>query len=185
MDSIENFMEVEPTGKNKGKSIFIWIDILGFSEAVEEESRYNELSNVLAKFKSCFDEGSGYKSRIISDGIVLQISPSNANALRQIFKSIGEQQYKFICENKYFVRGGIAIGTIIEEDKNKNIIGNGLARAVKMESKHVNWPVIGTNKKTIEELQEMLCGGSYDCFDLAKAFNANGDDLFFIDFIAA
>lgn len=162
------------------KSIFIWLDILGFANAVENEGEYFKLAEKLKKFQSLFNEDNRYDATIISDGMILQIKNSYSSNLMEIFKSIGEKQFKFILENKEFIRGGIAVGTKFEEH---TFISNGLARAVKLETSFINWSIIGTDQKNINEIQNILASDNKEIFGLMQSFNKKGEDLYFIDFI--
>lgn len=163
------------------KSIFIWLDILGFSDAVEDEEEYFKLSKLLKKFQKLFNEDNFYSSKVISDGIILQIKNSQMKNLEDVFRSIAEKQFSFILESQQFIRGGIAVGTKFEDN---SLISNGLARAVKIESSCVNYPVIGTNRKNIDDIKEMIHRfNEFDYFELKQTFNKRGEDLFFIDFI--
>lgn len=168
------------------KSIFIWLDILGFAEAVENENKYIELSEQLQKFQQLFNESDHYTTDIISDGIILRINKPTLQLereLRDIFEDIARKQFQFILENKLFIRGGIAIGTRLEKG-NSPYISNGLARAVKLEASYVNWAVIGTNGKVISEIKELLNINNEDeDLGLVRGFNKKGKDVFFIDFL--
>ena len=106
--------------------------------------------------------------------------------LKEVLADLGQRQLTFICEKCRFLRGGIAVGTGYSDPNNPNsvFVGNGLARAVKMEGKHVNWPIIGTIRKTLEEIQK--CNNIKDpeeLFGLSSCFNKQGEEVFFIDFI--
>lgn len=181
---------VDPSSSIVTKSIFIWLDILGFSVEVEDENQYTKLAEHLKKFQKLFNDnnGLGYKTKIISDGIILHIfNPTYGNFI-SILKDIGEKQFKFINENNLFIRGGISVGTKYEtnemEDDNNLFISNGLARAVNMEAKSIDWAVIGTGKKDINRMQELF--NIYDdkeFFGLKRCFNKRGEFVYFIDFI--
>lgn len=162
------------------KSIFIWLDILGFANAVENEGEYFKLAEKLKKFQTLFDEDHRYIATIISDGMILQIKNNYLSDLMEIFKSISEKQFKFILENKEFIRGGIAVGTKFEKN---TFISNGLARAVKLETTFINYPIIGTDKKNIHEIRDILISDDKETFGLIQSFNKQGEDLYFIDFI--
>jgi len=185
--SITDQQNITPAGKTGNRSVFIWLDILGFSDAVEDESEYERLAELLGKFQSLFNEGDGYKIKIISDGIILQITnPNNSESLVKTLQDIGEKQFRFINENEHFIRGGISIGTKFEKENSDSslFIGNGLARAVKIEEKYVSWPVIGTNEKVLSEIRELFqINNDKEYFKLAKGFNAYGGELYFIDFL--
>lgn len=193
MTSVKDFQNNKPEElEEEKKSIFIWLDILGFAEAVDDESKYNELSDLLRKFQLLFNEGEGYSSTIISDGIVLQISEPRHSTVIHILNDIGKKQFRFICENGYFIRGGIAVGTKLKNNnatekqalRNEQFISNGLARAVKIEEKHVGWPVIGTDEKNLNDIKAILgIDTDTEIFQLATGFNSCGLKLFFIDFL--
>lgn len=186
--SITNQLDISPTGKVGNQSIFIWLDILGFSDAIEDESRYEELAELLEKFQSLFNEGDGYDTTIISDGIILQITNPDYESFIENIKDIGHKQFRFICENEEFIRGGISVGTKLKdnkgiEDKNR-FISNGLARAVKIEGTYVSWPVIGTYNKVLSAIRTLFqINNDQEDFKLTKGFNEYGDKLYFIDFL--
>ncbi len=188
MKSVSDYSGVNPLEKiENNKSIFIWLDILGFADSVENEERYGYLSQLLRKFQSLFINEHNYRTNIISDGIILQIANPRYEIFREILNDIGKKQFQFICENKEFIRGGIAVGTKLVNDKgmNNQFISNGLARAVKIESSHVNWPIIGTNEKNMSDIRELFnIDDKEENFGFLRGFNKNGEDIFFIDFIS-
>ena len=185
MRSVKDYAGVNLSDKPEtDKSIFIWLDIVGFSDAVDNEERYGELSELLTKFQSLFNECNDYNTNIISDGIILQISTSMYPKFVSILNDIGDKQLEFICNNKYFIRGGIALGTKLNNDKNGTFISNGLARAVKVEEKYVSWPIIGTEKKNIAELRTFFnTNNEEETFGLLQGFNLRGEAIYFIDFL--
>lgn len=177
------------TGKPKSESIFIWIDILGFSSIVENETSYRELYELLKLFQSKFTNKieNNYQSSIISDGIIIEILPKHHNnipiELEKIFRDIAEMQFNFIIETEYFIRGGIANGTkFYNDDENNMFISNGLARAYNLESSNICWPIIGISKKYKENLQKFFKGYK-DSFNLSHTLNNYGEDIYFIDFL--
>lgn len=191
MKTAENYSHSEPSDivdKNK-ESIFIWLDILGFSDALDDESRYEDLSDHLEQYQVLFNESSDYETNIISDGIILRITDprySGYKKFKLILKNIGEKQNQFICETDEFIRGGISVGSKLENNpaKSDQYVSNGLARAVKIESKSIDWPVIGTDHNTISKIQKIFdIDDEIDNFGLLRGFNKNGEDLYFIDFI--
>jgi len=173
------------TNEMKSNSLFIWLDILGFAEAVDKEDKYRELSELLKKFQYLFNESDKYETQIISDGIVLYIQKPSYKDTKLIFEEIARKQFKFILENNYFIRGGIALGSRHNSsDENNLFISNGLARAVKIESSIVNWPIIGIDDKYIQELRETLkINDKLELFGLKQAYNINGKTIYFIDFM--
>ncbi|MCD4819394.1 MAG: hypothetical protein K8S23_11950 [Candidatus Cloacimonetes bacterium] len=169
------------------KSIFIWIDILGFSDALEDETSYKELSENLEIFQSHFNTCEEFDTRLISDGLVLYIINPRPSNFKKILSIVGKKQIEFILETNQFIRGGIAIGTKYESqnDNSQNIfISNGLARAVKIESQIVNWPIIGTDSKNLTEIKNNF-NISEDDFNLniCRCLNKRGEDVYFIDFL--
>lgn len=180
----------DPSSNIVTKSIFIWLNILGFSVEVEDENQYAKLAEHLKKFQKLFNDnnGLGYKTKIISDGIILHLSNPNYGDFVSILKDIGKKQFKFINENKLFIRGGISVGTKYEtyEKDNDNglFISNGLARAVNMEAKNIDWPIIGTGKKVINKINDLFnINDSEEYFGLKRCFNKKGEFVYFIDFI--
>ena len=127
-----------------------------------------------------------YESTIISDGIILRLKDTSFTGLKEIFQDIGEKQFQFIKMNKYFIRGGIAVGSRIEDrdDPNSAFISNGLARAVYIESSQIDWPVIGTDKKNIERIRKIFeIEDKDEFFGLKCGYNNRGEEIYFIDFI--
>lgn len=170
------------------RSIFIWLDLLGFSDFVNDGTKYTELADHLRKFQSSFLNSDSYTADIISDGIILRITKKNLalrGELSSIFKEIAQKQFEFTQETEVFIRGGISVGTKLEDDKEPNslYISNGLAKAVKIEGKYVSWPIIGTTPDELNKIKSLLGVEENENFGLEKAFNKDGQDLFFIDFI--
>ncbi|PHS32267.1 MAG: hypothetical protein COA92_07100 [Sulfurovum sp.] len=185
MNSIESYANIEPiTTKPIPKTVFIWLDILGFADALEDESRFSELAQMLNSFQSLFDSIDGCHTTIISDGLLLRIVNSRVDALQETFQLIGEKQIQFILEHKIFIRGGIALGSKLEDtsDDNNNLISQGLARAAKLEASSIDWPVIATNEKNIKEIQDYFRAED-ELFSLNPCFNRKGEKIFFIDFL--
>lgn len=178
---------ISPSGSSKeyNQQLFIWIDILGFSSIVDKPENYTELASILDNFKNSFAYIQGCQAEVISDGIIINIDISNRDTINRVFKSIGEKQYDFILKDRYFIRGGIAVGSRLEPDQNnKSYISNGLARAVKIENTKINWPIVGTNKNYLDKIRKVLNIQDPDeNFNLIKCFNKNGEDIYFIDFI--
>jgi len=184
--SVADQQNIPPEGKKGNQSIFIWVDILGFSEAVDTESRYEELAELLKKFQNLFNEDDSYRTKIISDGIILQITNPEPKSLVKILQGIGEKQFRFINKHKHFIRGGISVGTKFEKGNSDSslFISNGLARAVKIEGNSVDWPVIGTDSKVLSKMRKLFqINKDNECFNLARAYNARGEELYFIDFL--
>ena len=177
---------VNPSAISNNEAIFIWLDILGFSEALENPDAYKRLHILLDSFTKTFLSHKEYDLQVISDGIILKIDTKSAHELRDIFEEIARKQFQFILKEKYFIRGGIAVGSHFQtQDKEKFLMGNGLSRAVKLEGKEVHHAVIGTNDKTVEQIRS-ICGLGFEeeqLFGLKETVNENGETLYFIDFI--
>ena len=59
-----------------------------------------------------------------------------------------------------------------------------MARSVKIEEKHVNWSIIGTNKENLQEIRSMFAvNNEKETFGLIQGFNAKGEAIYFLDFI--
>ncbi len=170
---------------NNDNSLFIWLDVLGFAEAVDDVEKYRELSELLKKFQALFVESDKYDTKIISDGLILYTKEPTEEMISLIFKEIAEKQFEFILKNKYFIRGGIAIGSRYESDEvTDQFISNGLARAYSLESSGIDWPLIATDEKNINRLKQMFrIDEANEYFGLEEAFNKNGKNIYFIDFI--
>ena len=170
---------------NNDNSLFIWLDVLGFPEAVDDVEKYRELSELLKKFQALFVESDKYDTKIISDGLILYTKEPTEEMISLIFKEIAEKQFEFILKNKYFIRGGIAIGSRYESDEvTDQFISNGLARAYSLESSGIDWPLIATDEKNINRLKQMFrIDEANEYFGLEEAFNKNGKNIYFIDFI--
>ncbi|MFW2552313.1 hypothetical protein [Aliarcobacter butzleri] len=186
-----------PVGTNqssKEEYLFIWIDILGFSGIVEDDNKYNELYNILKKFQALFNNSHLYSTKIISDGLILfeKITKNEFTKIIEIIDDLSLKQFQFIKENGHFIRGGIAMGTKFEEiiidgkekDKENIFISNGLARAYNLESNNIQWPIIGINDKYLNLMKEYFnIHDNNETFNLKKAFNNNGESIYFINFI--
>ena len=170
---------------NNDNSLFIWLDVLGFAEAVDDVEKYIELSELLKKFQALFVESDKYDTKIISDGLILYAKEPTEEMISLIFKEIAEKQFEFILKNKYFIRGGIAVGSRYEsEEVTDQFISNGLARAYSLESSGIDWPLIATDEKNINRLKQMFrIDEANEYFGLEEAFNKNGKNIYFIDFI--
>lgn len=174
------------------KYLYVWIDILGFSNILNDEKRYKELIRLLKSFRNKFENiSTTTKTLTISDGVVL-IFDLKSNLLSDIFLDIAKIQEKFILEEKYFLRGGMAIGTIEESEQNselKYLISNALSKAYNIESKSVKYPIIATTQKELDELNNFFYNKlEVEQFGLKKSYSAKSqigkeDNIYFIDFI--
>lgn len=175
----------EEISVNLDNSLFIWLDVFGFTEAVDDVEKYRELSELLKKFQALFVESDKYDTKIISDGLILYAIDPTETIVHSIFKEIAEKQFQFILENKYFIRGGIAAGSIYKRDEETDpFISNGLARAYTLEFSSIDWPLIATDEKNINRIKQMIKIDNNDEYlGLEQAFNKNGKTIYFMDFI--
>lgn len=174
----------------KKKTIFIWIDILGFKDKLKDGKHYDELALLLDDFQRRFKEREGYyRTTIISDGIVLELNPNREKwdfkKVQACFDEIKRQQLGFVLEKKCVVRGAIVVGTSrLKKDNEQNYISNGLSFAYELESKGINWPVIGTNKHFFDEINLLYRNdGLEHPFEnlFKKTLTPKGEDVYFLD----
>jgi len=167
------------------KTIFIWIDILGFTEALEDEGSFEELALKLQDFRDAFTTLDNCSTAIISDGLLIRIIDPTYDTTIRVFEEIGKLQYKFIMKHQMFLRGGISIGKKLEngDDGVIDIVSQGLARAAKFEGAGVDWPIIATNEKYIKEISEHITGGNEEVFSLIPTYNRKGEKIYFIEFL--
>jgi hypothetical protein len=185
MNSIESYKNIDPaTLSPSKKTIFIWLDILGFADALEDETKFTILAKMLNSFQSLFESIDSCKTTIISDGLLLRIISPSVDTFKDTLKIIGEKQLQFIIEHNVFMRGGIALGSKLDDEKdgNNNLISQGLARAAKLEASSVDWPIIATNEKNLKDIQDYFTAED-ELFLLHPCFNRKGEKIFFIDFL--
>lgn len=180
------------------KSVFVWLDILGFSNDVkgaqDNETKYAELESNLTDFQKIFNKNSNnIKSTIISDGILLELKLYSSNMVKDVFDfivAIREAQLKFCIDTKKLIRGGIAVANSVKEDTENGVfLTYGLSAAVKMEKK-VCWPIIGMDEGVLDELAGIVSMNSDEEKVLKnikekfkKTYNSNGELIYFIDFL--
>jgi len=185
MSSIEDYKDIDPaTISSSKKTIFIWLDILGFADALEDERKFIELAKMLNNFQSLFESIDSCETTIISDGLLLRIINPTVDIFKDTLKIIGQKQLQFIVEHNIFIRGGIALGSKLDDvqDGNNNLISQGLARAAKLEASSVDWPIIATNEKNLKDIQDYFTAEG-ELFSLHPCFNRKGEKIFFIDFL--
>ena len=185
MNSIESYKDIDPSADNPSKkTIFIWLDILGFADALEDEREFTKLAKMLNSFQSLFESIDYCDTTIISDGLLLRILNPAVDTFTDTLNIIGQKQLEFIKEHKVFIRGGIALGSKLDDakDENNNLISQGLARAAKLEASSVDWPIIATNEKNLKDIQDYFTAKD-ELFSLHPCFNRKGEKIFFIDFL--
>ena len=183
-------------------SIFIWIDILGFSKELEKRDDYQTLKQVLLSFRESFQMPIAHQA-VISDGILLEIPYSKHHwdvaEIKRIFSDIAQKQLNFMLKQKRVVRGGIAHGLPIfktkqklaeaqdkqdehnEFDKDRMYISDGLAKAYRIESKNSNWPIIGITEEELSEFRNKTKTANED-FGLRITYNESGKKILFLHF---
>lgn len=165
------------------ETIFIWVDILGFSSLVENESKYNELLSLLKDFyKSFKDLNASAECHRISDGIILKLKSNirNGDTVQQFFKDVMNVQKTFLLKQK-FLRGGIAVGSkfnIMDID-DEFYISNGLARAYNLESNSITWPIIGTNKEYLGRMCAIYGENIKESFDVT--YSENKEEIYYLN----
>jgi len=187
MNKYDESAYTDPSVEISDESVFIWVDIFNFSGEVENVGNYRKLASALKDFQKRFQGLQNCNAKIISDGIILEIKEPTLIVITNVFSELAKLQYEFIVKHSYFLRGGIATGSRFGElgTEDAALVSNGLSRAAKLEGKSVNWPIIATTSGYIEEINRIK-QTSYTTEDLGlcKTFNANGDEIFFINFIS-
>lgn len=179
---------------NKKQYLYVWLDILGFSDILDKQDSYKELINLLKYFRNKFESMElTTKTLTVSDGIVLIFELNeDTDSLSKIFQNIATIQEEFVLEKKYFLRGGMAVGTIEENEQDdglKYLISNALSKAYNLESKFVKYPVIATSKSEIDKLNEFYFGEKdLENFGLQKSYSTSSktgkeEYIYFIDFM--
>ncbi len=196
----------KPNGVKEYKFLYIWIDILGFREDLNNPKIYEDLFKIREKFKDSFSEKEINAEAVISisDGLVLvwELSKLTSNEITRIFDTLGKLQMQFILEQKKVLRGAIAIGDVSsnlyrkfinnkssqsnnqEELKDIFLISNGLVKAYIMESKDIKWPIIATTDEVLDEIRKLKeIEDKEEKFGLKKIKGNNHFNLYMIDFL--
>lgn len=204
-DPNTNLEEQHDIPKDPFKSVFVWLDILGFSNDVEvaqdNEANYTTLKDNLTTFQDTFqqpsEDTSSIQSTIISDGILLELKLDSSDRLGDrvekfinYIEYIGKAQLTFFKKKRKLIRGGISVANSVQENtKNSVFLTYGLSAAVKMEKK-VCWPIIGMDEGVLKELARVVYNGDDEQTVLddikknfKKTYNSDGDLIYFIDFL--
>lgn len=174
-------------GEYKDDSIFVWLDILGFSNELEHLEKYKDLRDVLDNFRKLF-KSPEWDNVSVSDGILIEIPYSNhlwnVEKVVGLFQKIAEKQMKFLLNNDYVLRGGISVGkTIDRKDKDAGcFISDGMAGAYGLESKKVSWPVIGIDDTSLNKLRNRCYCDENELFDFMTTVNESGLQIHFLDY---
>ena len=172
------------------ESLYIWLDLLGFSNELEKRENKEGLSKKLEIFRTTFSNISE-KTMYLSDGILISIdilrTPWDIDKIGNIFKQLAEGQMNFFINHYEIIRGGIGVGETISDDnwKKSKFISRGMAKAYALESKKISWPIIGMD----EDVLDVLCQKTkvskeraLEYFHSAPSVNAAGDTIYFIEF---
>lgn len=175
--------ETSSIPENDKECLFVWIDILGFSDWLEDTNQYSLLSSLLNRFRKMFEDiklPATYK--MISDGLILQLNPgiTTNEGVSSFFNKIKTIQQSFL-QDGIFLRGGCAAGTRFKEDV-ENYISNGLARAYKLESSSISWPIIGTDEKNLSNIKKWYREVDWNVI-FAQAKSVRGADIFYLDYL--
>ena len=172
------------------ESLYIWLDLLGFSKELEKCGNKEDLSKKLETFRSTFRYVSK-KVMHLSDGILIAIDidrkPWDINRIRGIFTQIAEGQLEFFINQQQVVRGGIGIGETINNDnwRESKFISRGMAKAYGLESKKISWPIIGMDQDVLNELSKNFNASQEKILkelNLSTSVNEAGDTIYFIEF---
>jgi hypothetical protein len=175
---------------NQKKYLYIWLDILGFSDILNQEDQYKNLIALLKYYRSKF-ETNAIKTLTISDGIVLVFELTDIESLSEIFIVISKIQEEFILEKEYFLRGGIAVGSIEETEKDsdlKYLVSSALSKAYNLESKDIKYPIIGTSEDELKKINKYfnITNEDLEQFGLLKCYSNDSTGkkyVYFIDFL--
>lgn len=172
------------------ESLYIWLDLLGFSKELEKSGNKENLSKKLEAFRSTFRNVST-KVMHLSDGILIAIDiekkPWDIDRIKDIFTQIAKGQINFFINQQQVVRGGIGIGETINKDnwKESKFISRGMAKAYGLESKKISWPIIGMDQDVLDELSKNFNVSqeqTLKSLNLATSVNEAGDTVYFIEF---
>ncbi len=177
---------------NDIKYLYIWIDILGFSDILNDETKYQELIELIKEFRNKFTTLQNTKTLTISDGVVLIFELDNYTLLKELFKKIAIIQQEFILNKKYFLRGGMAVGTIseMEQDKDlKYLVSNALSKAYQTETHFIKYPIIGITSNEMKKIYQEFKIIGKEQFGLLKSYGIKSqiskeEHIYFIDYMS-
>lgn len=185
--SIEEPNTIEP------ETIFVWIDILGFSSLVENEEKYSTLLELLKNFYDAFRKlNKSADCHRISDGIILKLKPKfrEISVVKEFFEDVMNVQKIFLVDKK-LLRGGIAVGSKFNiqhvecnatsslQENDDFYISNGLARAYNLESNSITWPIIGTNAEYLKKMSNLYGKEIRKIF--SKTYSENKETIYYLN----
>lgn len=203
-----NEMEIKRILNNHKKKyikthLAAFVDILGFSDRLEkagnDESKLKKIYDILKEIyshhqidqkKEFFDHK---KTRIFSDCIYISSHSSNCfntdssiyDQYGEIISIIGTMQASLIITHKVFLRGGIAIGTKIEDNDGVEI-SSAYFNAVNLESQKAIFPIIIIGEK---DAISILNSSGKENYNSSKPTNSiirkeKGKDIYILDYIS-
>ena len=184
--------DVDKDARLEKKSIFIWIDILGWAALVKNRSQ-DQNRRLIDNFRETFSMPNCSQLKIAhtsADGILLEVLGNGSSQFKifnEAIRSIGNKQLDFILNEELFIRGGIIIieGCFRTEQSIDMTTHPGLSGAHEIEKEHVCWPIIGTNKKNLGEMKKLFnINKEYESLELSASFNSGGLPVYFIDFLS-
>ena len=180
-------MDVKSTNQD---SLYIWLDLLGFSKEIESDQNTELLTRTLDSFRNIFCK-MFEKTVYISDGILIEIdfptSQWNINDIQKYFRLLAKGQMDFFLQSERIIRGGIGIGRSINKAnwENGQFLSRGMTKAYSLESKKISWPIIGIDENVIEELVTKT-GSTKEAgttlLNLTTSVNVAGETIYFIDY---
>lgn len=149
---------------NYSPHIVGFLDILGFSEICDRsEKSESELNKLKEIFNLCHEiptrfshlEGkSRIKSMMISDSIVLSLRLLNdkpiLSELANFFLACGQFQF-YLGKKGFWLRGGIAVGSLNVDIERKQVVGPALIKAINLEKMVARFPRIVVDSKVMTE----------------------------------
>lgn len=139
-----------------------FLDILGFSQMVQEQEKIRDCLNILeeatgsARKKTNHDiyPADDIKFSMMSDSIVLSIACGSKDqwtpkikALRYLLSTVEKIQYKAALKN-IWIRGGISSGKLLH---NGNVFGPGMVKAVAVE-KEAEFPRVVVDFRVLADV---------------------------------
>lgn len=131
--------------------IAAFLDVLGFSEMVERDSR-GDPPTYLSTFARVIEAAeerlglSGLSAKMFSDSIVLA-GPLTPNSVVEVIEAVAQLQISFLGEG-ILVRGGVAFGKHYEDSR--ILYSQALVNAYEIESKLARFPRVVISNDTID-----------------------------------
>ena len=169
------------------RHIVAFIDILGSSKAIKEDSQkslkvmHSAYENALKGFNNIFDNKNIKPTvKIFSDNIAVSV-PCLDGLEKPCFLAVAMMsaviQVEFLKE-KYLTRGGIAMGDYFCDDV--MVWGNALVKAYELESKIAFYPRVIIEPDFIAKLKLATEAGNTHCKEWIKQ---DKDSFFYIDYL--